>query len=188
VLQPGSPGEPNASLTGAAALPKATGAPDPDDVHFMQDMIAHHAQAIVMVSLAEDHLTDREVSALASRIADEQRPEIGGMARWLRAKGQDVPAQADNPLFGAGTDHAHGRMPGMATQAQLDELAAARGADADRLFLRLMTAHHEGALQMVLDQHRTGRDETVTQVGDEIHVTQLAQINHMRRMLDRLDP
>ena len=175
VLQPGSPGQPN-----------ATGAPDVDDVRFMQDMIVHHAQAVVMVSLARAHLTDPEVTALASRIEDEQRPEMGGMARWLEAKGRPVPAQATNPLFGAGADHGHHRMPGMASQAQLDELARARGVAADRMWLRLMTSHHEGALQMVLEQHRTGTDETVTQVGDEIHVTQLAQIGHMRRMLSRL--
>jgi uncharacterized protein (DUF305 family) len=186
VIQPGSPGQPNASLTGAAALPGATGAPDADDVRFMHDMIVHHAQAIVMVTLVKDHLSDREVAALASRIEDEQRPEIGAMARWLKAKGQRVPAQADNPFFAAGLSHDHGGMPGMATQAELEALSRARGAEADRLWLRLMTAHHEGALQMVIEQHRRGVDETVTQVGDEIHVTQLAQINHMKRMLDRL--
>jgi len=58
--------------------------------------------------------------------------------------------------------------------------------EADRLWLRLMTAHHRGALAMVLDQQRDGRDEVVTQLGDEVHVTQLAQINHMQRMLERL--
>ena len=39
---------------------------------------------------------------------------------------------------------------------------------------------------MVLDQQRQGSDDVVTQLGDEIHVTQLAQINHMQRMLEGL--
>lgn len=185
VLRPGKPGEPNTSLTGSAALPSPTVAPSPADVRFMQDMIVHHAQAIVMVDLVQADLSDTQVKALAARIADEQRPEIDAMARWLEGRGQQVPPQATSPTFGAGS-HEHAGMPGMATQAQLGELAEATGVAADRLWLRLMTAHHQGALQMVLQQHREGTDDTVTQMGDEIHVTQSVQIGHMQDMLARL--
>jgi uncharacterized protein (DUF305 family) len=186
VLQPGRPGQPNTSLTGTAAAPRPSAALDPDDARFMSDMIVHHAQAVVMVDLARDHLTDPEVRAIAARIGDEQEPEIAAMARWLRERRQDVPPQADNPRFGSGSHASHAGMPGMATPEQLRRLAGARGAEADRLFLRLMTAHHRGALSMVLDQQRTGSDERVTALGDEIHVTQQTQIGHMQRMLDRL--
>jgi uncharacterized protein (DUF305 family) len=186
VLQPGRPGQPNASLTGTAAAPRPSAAVDPDDVRFLQDMVVHHAQAVVMVDLARDHLSDTQVKALASRIADEQEPEIAYMAKLLRERGQEVPPQAGNPRFGANSHGGHGSMPGMASPQQLEELAAARGVEADRLWLELMTAHHRGALAMVLEQQRDGRDEVVTQLGDEVHVTQLAQINHMQRMLDRL--
>ena len=48
VLQPGRPGEPNTSLTGTAAAPRPAAPVDPDDVRFLQDMVVHHAQAIVM--------------------------------------------------------------------------------------------------------------------------------------------
>lgn len=185
VLQPGRPGEPNASLTGSAALPSRTGSPKAADVRFMQDMIVHHAQAIVMVSLVQDRLADTQVRSLAARIADEQRPEIDAMATWLEAKGEQVPPQAGNPELGSGS-HDHSGMPGMATQAQLRQLKEASGAEADRLWLTLMTAHHEGALRMVVQQHRDGTDDLVTQIGDEIHVTQSVQIGYMREMLDRL--
>jgi uncharacterized protein (DUF305 family) len=187
VIRPGRPGEPNTALTGAAVAPRPSGPVDTDDVRFMQDMIVHHAQAIAMVDLAREHLTDTQVRALAERIADEQGPEISSMASWLRQRGQDVPPQADNPLFGANDHSGHaGTMAGMASPAQLGQLAAARGPAADRLWLRLMTAHHRGALAMVLQQQLTGGDELVTQLGDEIHVTQLSQINHMQQMLRRL--
>jgi uncharacterized protein (DUF305 family) len=39
-------------------------------------------------------------------------------------------------------------MPGMATPEQLEELSAASGVEAERVFLRLMIAHHRGALEM----------------------------------------
>ncbi|WP_406829507.1 DUF305 domain-containing protein [Pedococcus sp. KACC 23699] len=186
VLQPGSPGEPNASLSGSAALPSAKGKVLEADVRFMQDMIVHHAQAIVMVSLVQDRLGDSQVRALAARISDEQRPEIDAMAKWLKANGKSVPPQAANPESAGGTAHDHGAMPGMASQAQLAKLAEVSGKEADRLWLTLMTAHHEGALAMVVQQHRDGTDDVVSQLGDEIHVTQSVQIGYMREMLDRL--
>ncbi|WP_307188336.1 DUF305 domain-containing protein [Nocardia alba] len=39
-------------------------------------------------------------------------------------------------------------MPGMATQQELDILSAARGQDADLVFLGLMQRHHFGGIQM----------------------------------------
>ena len=186
VLQPGSPGEPNTSLSGSAALPSAKGKVLEADVRFMQDMIVHHAQAIVMVSLVQDRLGDGQVKALAARISDEQRPEIDAMAKWLEANDQTVPPQAANPEYAAGAAHDHDDMPGMASQAQLAKLAEATGKEADTLWLELMTAHHQGALAMVVQQHRDGTDDVVTQLGDEIHVTQSVQIGYMREMLDRL--
>jgi len=184
VLQPGRPGEPNTSLTGSAALPTRTGAPDRADTAFMQDMIVHHAQAIVMVGLVEARLTDEQVRALAGRMRDEQRPEIDAMARWLTQKGQKVPIQATK-VDAPGGGH-HGSMPGMATPAQLEELSKAQGVAADRLFLQRMIAHHEGALTMATTQQRDGRDEYVSDLSSEVHVTQLVQIRTMRSMLTRL--
>ena len=111
VIQPGLPGEPNATLSGSVA---ATAGPKPTvvagDVSFYRDMIVHHAQAIVMVETAMPRLVDPQVKALASRIADEQNPEILYMSTWLRDRSQEVPPQATNPRLG---DHEHDDMPGM---------------------------------------------------------------------------
>ena len=54
---------------------------------------------------------------------------------------------------GARTDahHMHGAtlMPGMLTPEEMERLAAAKGAEFDRLFLEGMIKHHGGALTMV---------------------------------------
>lgn len=184
VLQPGKPGEPNASLTGTDAIATRTGSPDRADTQFMQDMIVHHAQAIVMVDLVVDRLTDPKVKGLAQRIRDEQRPEIDGMARWLKDKGQSVPVQATN-VEAPGSGH-HSSMPGMATAAQLEELKQASGVQADRLFLQRMITHHEGALTMAATQQRDGKDEYVGDLSTEVYATQSVQIGAMKEMLARL--
>ena len=84
VLQPGQPGQPNATLSGSAAAPVTTPSASPADARFYQDMIVHHAQALVMVRSVAPELTDPQVKGLALRIGDEQEPEIGAMAALAR--------------------------------------------------------------------------------------------------------
>jgi uncharacterized protein (DUF305 family) len=183
VLQPGKPGEPNATVTGSAAAPVTTPSIRPGDARFLTDMVSHHAQAIVMVDAVASDLTDRQVASLASRIRDEQRPEIDAMAGYLEQRGAPVPPEATNPNL---VDHGAHSMPGMASPADLRELGAATGVGADRLFLSLMIRHHEGALTMVEEHARQAADERVEEIAADINVTQAKQIDQMRAMLARL--
>ena len=183
VLQPGQPGQPNATLSGSAAAPTTTFTASPTDARFYQDMIVHHAQALVMVRAVLPDLTDEEVEGIASRIGDEQEPEIGAMASWLEGRGQSVPPEATNPNL---ADHGAHAMPGMATEAEVARLAAATGVEADRLFLTLMIRHHQGAIAMVDDHLRNATDERVEETAADISVTQTKQVGQMQEMLDRL--
>ena len=71
------------------------------------------------------------------------------MERWLHDRGEDV--------GDAHALHVHDGMlmPGMLTDAQMHELAAATGTQFDRLFLEDMIRHHDGALVMVKDHLAT---------------------------------
>lgn len=183
VIRPAGPGEPNETISGGAVT-QAPAPPVADgDVTFYQDMIVHHAQALVMVETALPRMSDTQAKSLASRIGDEQKPEILAMTTWLEQRKQDVPPQATNPRLG---DHDHAGMPGMATPAQLAELEKASGVAADRLFLSLMIEHHKGALAMVGDYGKTAGEEIVSEMADEINVTQSKQIQQMQIMLTRL--
>src|ERR671926_490661 len=61
------------------------------DVEFMQHMIHHHAQAIVMARWAPTHGASPAVQRLADRIINAQVDEIGTMQTWLRDRRQPVP-------------------------------------------------------------------------------------------------
>jgi uncharacterized protein (DUF305 family) len=77
-------------------------------------------------------------------------------------------------------------MPGMLSDAQLRQLAAARGADFDRLFLTFMIQHHRGAVAMVealFGTYGAGQDETVFKFASDVNVDQTTEIARMRRML-----
>ena len=186
VLEPGSPGEPNSSLSGTDAVATPTATHNAADVTFLQDMIRHHAQAVVMSEIVEGRLTDAKVTAIASRIADEQEPEMRGMAQTLKRWGEEVPPEADNPKLVTSNHSGHTGMPGMASAQQLAALRQATGEDVDRQYLDLMIAHHEGALEMSETLGAEGRDERTGELADDIHVTQTKQIEQMEEMRQRL--
>src|ERR1044071_6492346 len=74
----------------------------PADVKFMQGMIHHHAQAILISKWAPSHGAGDAVQRLCERIVVAQRDEILMMSSWLRQRGLEVPA-ADT--LGAGHQH-----------------------------------------------------------------------------------
>ena len=83
----------------------------------------------------------------------------------------------------------HAGMPGMLSEAQLDELRAARGTAFDRLFLRYMIQHHGGAIVMVdelIAHDGAVQDEAAFKLAADVRVDQATEIARMQLMLDAL--
>jgi uncharacterized protein (DUF305 family) len=183
------------------------------DVEFVTGMIGHHAQALIMSDLAPKNGASPQVQVLSARIINAQKDEIALMQRWLRDRGQPVPmvkidglnlmidmsapGEMDSPdehmkhdAHAVHTDdamHTDHMMPGMLTQAQLEELAAAFGPEFDRLFLTGMISHHGGAVTMVTDLFAAdgaGQDEAVFKLASDIQVDQITEISRMELMLE----
>jgi uncharacterized protein (DUF305 family) len=173
---------------GTAAGQGATPGHTPADVRFMREMIGHHAQALEMAALVPERAARPDLRLLAERITVSQQDEIAMMQAWLRAHGEAVPADAHaghHAHHAAGADSA--AMPGMATPEEMARLAAARGAEFDRLFLELMIRHHEGALVMVRELFATpgaGQESQIYSVASEVDADQRMEIDRMRSMLD----
>ncbi len=182
IVAPGRPGETSRTLTPEqAARAKPDDSPNAADHAYVQRMIEHHRQALTMSALAPERAAAEPVKRLAERITAAQNPEIGAMQKWLDR--HPAPAAGSGTAApGHGHAHDHGSMPGMATAQQLEELTAARGADFDRLFLKLMTAHHEGALTMAGEALAGGNNVAVEEMANEVVATQSAEIHRMRTM------
>jgi uncharacterized protein (DUF305 family) len=73
-------------------------------------------------------------------------------------------------------------MPGMQSPAEIQRLTAARGADFDRLFVQMMTEHHEGAVEMATNLAKTGADPSVSELANSIAHEQSAEIDRMREL------
>jgi uncharacterized protein (DUF305 family) len=184
VLQPGGPGEGNETISPEDAEKAVEPEFNEADVAFMQMMVPHHAQAIVMAELAEKHARSDRVRELAARIRAAQGPEILMMAAWLDERDMDVPTAAEDPSEWDHSQHGHNGMVGMLTEAQMQELTRARGAAFDRLFLNAMVQHHEGAIDMADDVAVDGIDIMVSEVAADVALTQTAEISRMQEMLD----
>jgi uncharacterized protein (DUF305 family) len=150
------------------------------DVEFMQGMIAHHSQAIVMSRMAESHGANPQVLKLSNKIDQSQIPEIAIMQAWLKR----------NKQFAPDTSSWHNMvMAGMLTTAQLAELDSAKGVDFDRAYLRLMIQHHAGALKMVDDLFnvaQAGQEVDVNVFANDVVTAQTAEIGIMQRLLTQL--
>ncbi|CAN5790696.1 DUF305 domain-containing protein [soil metagenome] len=183
-VQPGAPGESSQPLPdgqrAAATEPRHTEA----DVRFMQDMIAHHQQALEMAGLVPERSSREDVRLLARRIEVSQADEIALMTRWLTSRGGEVPGDhAHHQQHGEG---GHAAMPGMLSAEEIARLAAATGSEFDRLLLQFMIRHHEGAVIMVeqlFGSHGAGQDGEIFQFAADVAGDQQIEIDRMRRML-----
>jgi uncharacterized protein (DUF305 family) len=158
------------------------------DVQFMQGMIGHHSQAIVMAGWAPSHGANSSVRVLCERIINAQQDEILTMQTWLGDRHQMVPQATPGPMkMMVNGKEQEMLMPGMLTAEQMHQLDLARGPDFDKLFLTDMIQHHRGAVSMVKDLFGTygaGQDEVIFKFASDVNVDQTTEIARMERMLN----
>jgi len=112
------------------------------------------------------------------------------MQTWLRDRGLPVPEAKPGPMRMTMNGMEHDMlMPGMLTDEQMKALDAARGAEFDRLFLRDMIQHHEGAVSMVqelFDTPGAAQEQSVFKLASDVSADQTTEIARMRKMLAAL--
>ena len=146
-----------------------------DDIMFLQMMIPHHQQAIDMSDLALTRSSDSELLALAKDIRDGQGAEIVKMKAWLDKAGADL-----DPGHSMGHD-----MGGMLGDSELAALKAATGKSFDLLWLKGMTGHHDGAIDLAA-MIENAENAEIKSFGQAIVTTQSAQNKQMAAMIKRM--
>ena len=181
IVQPGAPGQPSQTLDATTALAIADSSYTSADVHFMQGMILHHHQALLMSRLASDRTNNENVLDLAGRIDVSQDDEIMLMQDWLKERSEMVPDPADHH-----SGHMSHDMVGMATAEQMTNLANSKSIDFDELFLSLMITHHDGAIKMVKelrDQPGSAYDPLLNEFVSDVANDQAVEIERMNELL-----
>jgi uncharacterized protein (DUF305 family) len=152
------------------------------DLLFLRHMSIHHEQAVVMSSMVPAR-TDREAFIRFARYVERaQAAEIEVMQSLLELavqRGLEVPEHGP---------HGDPPMAGMLSTAEMEALAAASGAEFERLWLEGMIFHHEGGIDMAHAQQRqqleTGRRPYgIDVLVQDILVEQRAEITKMRAWL-----
>lgn len=162
----------------ATSTPAADTEHNAADVTFAQMMIPHHAQAIQMSDMVlKKPDIPAEVTALATKIKAAQGPEIDKMTGWL--KSWNEPTQMPS-------GHSSHGMYGMMGDADMKKLDAAQGAEAAKLFLKQMIAHHKGAIMMAKTENTAGKNPDAVQLSKDIVSAQEAEIQEMQKLLATL--
>jgi uncharacterized protein (DUF305 family) len=95
------------------------------------------------------------------------------MQGWLQAWGKPAAPQ--------GMDHGSMHMPGMMSEAEMRQLTATRQQDFDLLFVEMMTAHHQGAIEMANTEFRDGSLPQVKRLAQQIIDDHQAEIDQFQQ-------
>ncbi len=158
---------------------------DSAEAGFARDMVVHHAQAVEMSEIIRPKTENNRINTLATDITFTQQAQIGQMQGWLNL--WDLPMARTEPAMtwmGMSTEE---RMPGMASQGEINRLRDLPPEEADKLFLRLMIPHHEAAIPMSNAVLERTSNPAVERLADAIVSSQEAEISIMQKMLRDMD-
>ncbi|WP_438854582.1 DUF305 domain-containing protein [Agromyces sp. M3QZ16-3] len=166
---------------------------------FARDMQVHHQQGVELAMIVRDATDDPDVRLLGYDIATTQAQQSGQMYGWLAEWG--LPQAGPEPSMtwmtrpaadgsshsnhGSGeAEHVPGEpMPGLATPERVAELRELEGVEAERRFLELMIAHHQGAVVMAEAVLERSTYPVVVSLAESIVASQQAEIELMEGML-----
>ena len=192
-----------AGTVGHALASDPPPATDSADAGFARDMRDHHLQAITMSDIVRDRTTDPTVRFLAYDISSGQGLQAGMFMGWLQDWGLDQTDQSRKQMawMSDGEGHGHGgghdmagmdagtmllpdgRMPGMATKADIEKLRTLQGREAEVFWLRLMIAHHRGGVDMAKYALRVVEHPYERVVAQGIVDSQTSEIDYMNELL-----
>ncbi|MDP3104153.1 MAG: DUF305 domain-containing protein [Candidatus Methanoperedens sp.] len=143
------------------------------DRHFIEQMIPHHDDAIIMAEIALKQAEHAEIKTLAENIRRTQSEENAKMRGWYKSwYGTDVPE--DSLSVGMGMDG----MMGDATDIKTLENAK----PFDKEFIEQMIPHHQMAIMMAtMLLQGTDREEMKT-LAQAIIDAQSREIDQMRSL------
>ena len=155
------------------------------DVGFLHDMRDHHDQAVQMgymyLALPD---TDPALRTVARSIISGQSIDIGRMIQLLRSMNAPEASETNEAMAWMGMPTPVDQMPGMATEAEIEELAASSGAAADQLFVELMSEHHRGGIHMAEVAAADAANEDVRSMAAAMAASQAEEIGELERLID----
>jgi uncharacterized protein (DUF305 family) len=97
-----------------------------------------------------------------------------------------MPGVTGGPMPGMSGTAGMPSTPGIMSDQEMAALRAAKGIDFDRMFARLMIAHHNGAIQMARAEQANGTNPAAKSLAATIEKTQTDEVTTLQKILNRL--
>jgi len=156
------------------------------DVGFLQDMLDHHDQALVISNRYLDNNADGDAAPYAREVIMFQTRDIGWMEDWLADDGFSRGEPDRTAMVWMDEPTPVAEMRGMQTPERLQVLSDARGAEADRLFFDIMTDHHLGGVHMADHAAANGARKEITDFAESVSRNQRIEVVEYRGAMERL--
>jgi uncharacterized protein (DUF305 family) len=158
------------------------------DIGFLQDMRYHHDQAVQMAYYYQTSVVDPHprLNIIAEEILLSQQLENGRMVQLLRSFRAVEANDTGTAMAWMGHAMPIDEMDGLASQSELDSLAAASGDDASRIFATLMIKHHNGGVAMANYAIEYGSNSDVINMAKSMVTGQQAEVSQLQAILDSL--
>ena len=158
------------------------------DIGFLQDMRYHHDQAVQMAYFYQTSVSDPHprLNIIAEEILLSQQLENGRMVQLLRSFREVEANDTGTAMAWMGHAMPIDDMDGLASQSELDSLAAASGDDASRIFATLMIKHHNGGVAMANYAIEYGSNSDVINMAKSMVTGQQAEVSQLQAILDSL--
>ena len=158
------------------------------DVGFLQDMRYHHDQAVQMAYYYRTSVADPlpRLNMIAEEILLSQQLESGRMVQLLRSFHAIEANDTGTAMTWMGHAIPIDEMDGLASQAELDSLAAATGDEASKIFATLMINHHTGGIAMANYAIEHASNNDVINMAKSMVQGQQAEVGELQAILDSL--
>lgn len=161
----------NANMDHSMMQSSANAATAPYDLQFIDTMTAHHQGALEMAAQATKKAEHAEIKSLAANIMVSQQKEIADMKAW-RDKWFPGAAPALNmELMG---------MNDSMKATDMKMLGSLSGKEFDLAFIRQMTIHHTGAINMARDALKKATKDEIKTLSNAVIKAQEAEIAKMK--------
>jgi uncharacterized protein (DUF305 family) len=159
--------------------------PDPGaaDIGFLDDMLAHHQQAIDMSLEYLSRGSNSLMRHMAYEVLYTQIGEVGVMNQQL-AEWDEV--GDDVAMAWMGMSHPEDAQPGMASPEEMEQLREGPKRDLDELFSRLMIEHHAGGAHMADAAVDLAETEYVRSMAAAMAQVQRDEINELNVAREQL--
>ncbi len=160
--------------------------PTEADVGFLQDMTAHHIQALAMCQRVIGGTPGDPVLNAATEVLQTQSIEVGMMRAWL-ADWNESTAIQEMSMGWMGMHGGEGMptsmMPGLASDSDMRLLATTEGNEQGRLWLELMRTHHVSGVDMAQAATELASAEKVVRLATQQVATQTYEIGLYDQLL-----